>query len=69
MPSPVPSQNVSIKAAAQTSPYKYLYEQQQKVVKMIDHSSARNSDYLGLCIKTGNTQKERLTSQTIIRTF
>ena len=70
MPSPVPSKNASIKAAASASPYKHLREQQLKVVENIGHSfSARNGDHLDLLIKTGSTQNKRAMSQTNIRTF
>ena len=70
MPSPAPSKNVSINAAAPSSPCKHLWEQQRKVSGNIGHSSCtRNGDNLDLIITTGNTRKEKMMSQTIIHTF
>ena len=70
MLSPVPIPNVSINAAAQASPYKHLLEPQRNVLVNISHSSCTcNGDYVGVLIKTGSIQNERMMTQTIIRNF
>ena len=68
--SSVPISNVSINVAAPASPYKHLLEPQRNILVNISHSFCTcNGDHVGLLIKTGSIQKERMMTQTAIRNF
>ena len=70
VPSPVPIKNVSINAAVPASPYKDLLQQQRNVLVNISHSSCTcNGNHVGLLIKTGNIENERMMTQTTICNF
>ena len=57
-----------ISAAPSAPLYKYLLEPQRNVLVNISHSSCTcNGDHIGLLIKTGSIQKERMMTQTTIR--
>ena len=62
--------NVSSNAAAPALPYKHLWQQQQNVLVNISHSSCTcNDDHVGLLIKSGSIQKERMITNITIRNF
>ena len=59
-----------INAAAPASPYKHLLKPLRDVLLNISHSFCTcNGDHVGLLMKTGNVQKERTMTLTIICNF